>query len=227
MKNHQMPVQQIRNSLQEAGVDVSMTSVHRKLNEQKYRRYTPKCNPLVSPRNMMARLQFAKNYLKESAEFWNKVLCTDETKINLYQSDGKSKAWRRKGTAQDPKHTTLFMKNDGGDVMACTCLAATGISALIFIDDVTADGSSKMISEYIETLSAKVQANTSKLIGRCFILQQDNDPKHAAKATNFFKAKNWKILEWPNQSPNLNPIEHAFHMLKRKVKETSSRTNKS
>ncbi|KAF7649318.1 hypothetical protein LDENG_00143460 [Lucifuga dentata] len=54
-------------------------------------------------------------------------------------------------------------------------------------------------------LSAQVQANISKLICRRFILQQDNDPKHAAKEV--FRAKRWTIPDWPSQSPDLNPTE--------------------
>ncbi|KAF7659361.1 hypothetical protein LDENG_00299140 [Lucifuga dentata] len=92
--------------------------------------------------------------------------------------------------------------------MAWACMAVTGTGTLIFIDDITADGRSKMNSEvYRNILSAQVQANASKLIDRRFILQ-DNNPKHTAKATKeFFKAKKWTILDWPSQSPDLNPIE--------------------
>ena len=46
-----------------------------------------------------------------------KILWTDEMKINLYQSDGKSKVRRREGTAQDPKHTPSSVKHGGGGVM--------------------------------------------------------------------------------------------------------------
>ena len=47
----------------------------------------------------------------------------------------------------------------------------------------------------------------------------DNDPKHTAKATKeFFKAKKWNVMQLASQSPDLNPIEHAFHLLKTKVK---------
>ena len=68
--------------------------------------YTTRCKPLVSLKNRKTRLEVCQTTSKKPVQFWNNVLWTDETKINLYQNDGKRRVWRREETAHDPKHTT-------------------------------------------------------------------------------------------------------------------------
>ena len=104
------------------------------------------------------------------------MLWTDETKINLYQNDGKRRVWRRKGRAHDPKQTTSSDKHGGGSVMAWACVAASGTGSLVLIHDVTADRRSRMNSVMYRTiLSAQIQSNTAKLKGLRFTVQMNND----------------------------------------------------
>ena len=77
------------------GSCVSKSTIKRRLHQSEYRGFTTRCKPLVSLKNRKARLEFAKQHLKKPSQFWNNILWTDETKINLYQSDGKRRVWRR------------------------------------------------------------------------------------------------------------------------------------
>ncbi len=67
--------------------------------------------------------------------------------------------------------------------MAWACMAVSGTGPLNFTDNLMYDNCSKMnLKGYITILPTNIPENATRLIGKCFILHQDNDPKHPASS---------------------------------------------
>lgn len=90
----------------------------------------------------------------------------------MYQNDGKSKS-----TAHDQKHNTSLVKRGGGSNVLTVCMysmAARGTGSLVFVDNVTVEGSNRINSEVYTAIQCVLKFSQ--------ILQISVQPKHTVKA---------------------------------------------
>ena len=122
---------------------------------------------------------------------WQKVLWSDETKMELFGRNAKCDVWHITNTAQHPKNTIPTVKHGGGSIMLWRCFSSGGTGALVRIEGKMDGAKYRKIREKNLLPSAR-----KKKLGWEFTFQHDNDPNHTAKATlEWIRNKNINVLE--------------------------------
>ncbi|GFW22335.1 transposable element Tc1 transposase [Trichonephila clavipes] len=99
------------------GRSVSAETVRRVLRKAGYNGRVARKKPLIGKRNRVKRLKFTKEHILKPQQFWNEVIFSDESKFNIFGSDGRRMVWRKPNTSHHPKHTIPTVKHGGGLVM--------------------------------------------------------------------------------------------------------------
>lgn len=192
---------------------VSSRTVQRRLVDAKLFSRRPAKKPLISARNRVARLEFARRHLNWTVDEWKKVLFSDETRYKIFNSDGMKRVRRPINTRFNPKYVTPTVKHGKGSVFLWGCFSWNGVGPLNFINDIMDRFVYRDIMQNVMLPYAEWEMPLR------FIFQQDNDPKHSSRVVQeWFQENNVRVLQWPAQSPDLNPIENLWEEVERGIR---------
>lgn len=201
---------------------VTPQTVRNRLHEAGYKGRVVRKKPFINEKNRKKRLQFARDHVNKPLSFWKNVLFSDESKFNIFGSDGRKFVWRQKSRAFEPKNLQPTVKHGGGNVMVWGSMSASGVGELVIDGIMNAE-------KYVNVLRGNLKKSVRKLgIEQSYMFQQDNDPKHTAKKTKEWLLYNTrKMFPTPPQSPDVNPIENLWATLESKLRkyECSSRND--
>ncbi len=196
-----------------AGVSASRTTTHRRMQDMGFSCRIPCVKPLLNNRQRQKRLAWAKDKKDWTAAEWSKVMFSDESKFCISFGNQGPRVWRKRGEAQNPRCLRSSVKFPQS-VMVWGAMSSAGVGPLCFLR------SEVNTAVYQEVLEHFMIPAADQLYGDAdFIFQQDLAPAHSAKATStWFKDHGIPVLNWPANSPDLNPIENLWGIVKRKMR---------
>jgi transposase len=188
---------------------VSGVTVWRLLMSRKYFKFTPKKVPFLNAKMMSNRVEWCRKYKNFP---WDRAVFTDESYFQMFRY--KNKLWgKTRPMKMTRKHPPSFMVWGGISQRGATPLKI-------------AKGSINSES-YCQILEECLIPTMNVLYPDGWYLVQDNSRVHTSKyTTKWLRDHGVQVIEWPPGSPDLNPIENEWGIMKRRIdRENPSRVD--
>lgn len=210
--------QQLQRDLAHAGVIIHDSTVRKRLKEGGRKAVRPQKKQLLTAPMMKKRYDWAKKYGSWTVQDWRNVLFTDESHFFV---QGQRSLYVRKSVNEklSAAHIDQTVKHPL-KVMFWGCFSYKGTGSLVPIKGMMNSQKYKdLLENKLEAELRKVNANGQA------VFQQDSAPCHVSKKMmKYFKDKKISCLQWPGNSPDLNPIENLWAIVKARLRKIDCTT---
>lgn len=165
--------------------------------------------PLLTEHMKKQRLAFARMYAHWTAEQWRTVMFSDESKFQVFRVGTSTVRRPSSSNRYEQRYTVPTVKHPQSVMVWGAFSGKNGRAGLYFLPkNITMTG-----DLYIEVLNDHMA--TMFEVHKCSVFMHDSAPCHKAKkVTAWLQRKKIMVLEWPGNSPDLNPIENCWHQMK-------------
>lgn len=223
------PYHEIASSI---GLNVSVNSLRRAFEKEGYHRRAAQKKPFLSQLQKTNWLEFAQSKLEWDEEDWYNIFWTDECYIWMGELRGTVHVTRIKDESfHEDCLLPHFVKKDS--FMIWGGILESTEERFLIIWDKKNWGSIKATAYINHILEPVVkpflhhqyeQILSRQTLSSWIIFMDDTAPAHRAKITQEFKKKNFfRILNWSSNSPDLNPIENIWNLLKNRLQAREPR----